>query len=211
MSSTVGHGGDGRSVKLWADTGHEHDMLSTRLLGFWLYMLSDSLIFAALFAAYGVLSYPMSAAGGPTPRDVVEPVYAYVETLVLFVSVLAYGLAMVELKRDRPKALMIWLGLAFVLGLGFVGMETNELLRLAERGAVPQRSGFLSAFFTILAVHGIHIVFGLIWMVVMFGQVIIKGLTSKVAYRLINLKVFWLYQGVLWGLVYSFVYLWGTI
>ncbi len=210
MSTTTGHGEDG-AIKLWDDTHHEHDMLSTRLLGFWLYMLSDSLIFAALFAAYGVLSYPMNAAGGPTKHDVVEPVFAYVQTVVFFLSVLAYGLAMVELKRDRSKALMLWVVVAFILGAGFVGMETNELLRLAARGALPERSGFLSAFFTILGVHGVHMVFGLLWMIVMLVQVGRRGLSSKVAYRLINLKVFWLYQAVIWGLVYSFVYLWGAI
>ena len=211
MSTTANHGeGDGQ-ITLWSDLHHEHDMLSTRLLGFWLYMLSDSLVFAALFAAYGVLSYPMNAAGGPTEKDVVEPVFAYVQTVVFFISVLAYGIAMVELKRDRPVRLMIWVVVAFLFGSGFVGMEVNELLRLAGRGAGPQRSGFLSAFFTILAVHGIHMVFGLLWMIVMIVQVAVKGLPSKVAYRLINLKVFWLYQAVIWGLVYSFVYLWGAI
>ncbi|WP_428392364.1 cytochrome c oxidase subunit 3 [Lichenicoccus sp.] len=201
----------GAPVKLWDDSGHQHDMFSTRLLGFWLYMLSDSLVFAALFAAYGVLSYPMSAAGGPTKMQVVEPVYAYVESVVFFASVLAYGLAMVDLKHDRPRALTLWMIAAFVLGAGFVGMEANELLGLAARGAGPQRSGFLSAFFTILVVHGVHAVFGLLWMLVMMVQVAAKGLTPKVTYRLVNLKVFWLYQGVIWCLVYSFVYLWGAI
>ena len=211
MSATAGPTLNGRPVKLWDDSGHEHDMMSTRLLGFWLYMLSDSLVFAALFAAYGVLSYPMSFADGPSAKQVVEPVYGYLETVVFFGSVLLYGLAMVELKDNRPKAVLLWIAAAFLLGCGFVGMEVDELLRLAARGAVPQRSGYLSAFFTILAVHGVHMVFGLLWMIVMVIQVARQGLTLKVVYRLINLKVFWLYQAVIWGLVYSFVYLWGAI
>ena len=94
----------GPGTVLWADIDHEHDMMSTRMLGFWLYMLSDSLIFAALFAAYAVLSYPTSFMGGPTPRDVASPLYGYAETVVLFSSVFAYGMVMVKLKQDLPRA-----------------------------------------------------------------------------------------------------------
>ena len=211
MSPDSLEGMEFRGVRLWDTTAHEHDMMSTRLLGFWLYMLGDSLIFAALFAAYGVLGYDYNAAGGPGARQVTSPTHAFIETLVLFTSALAYGLAMVELKRDRPRALMAWLLVAFLIGAGFIGMEWRELAGLVQRGIVPQRSGYLSIFFTLIAVHGIHILVGLLWMVVMLLQVARNGFTLLVTYRLANLKIFWLYQALIWSFVYTFVYLRGAI
>jgi cytochrome o ubiquinol oxidase subunit III len=201
----------GDPVKLWDDTGHDHDVMSTRLLGFWLYMLSDSLIFAALFAAYAVLSYPTSFAGGPTPRDVASPLYGYAETVVLFTSVLAYGLVMVQLKNDKPRPAMAWLAVSFLIGVVFMVMETHELQDVAAQGGLPQRSGFLSIFWTIVVAHGVHLLFGLLWMVVMLVQIAARGFTLQVTYRLANLKVYWLYQGLIWTFVYTFVYLRGSI
>nr|WP_321985612.1 cytochrome c oxidase subunit 3 [uncultured Lichenicoccus sp.] len=201
----------GPRTRLWADVDHEHDMMSTRLLGFWLYMLSDSLIFAALFTAYEVLSFPMSFAGGPTPRDVASPVYGYAETIVLFTSVLAYGMVMVELKLERTRPAMAWLTVSLLIGLGFIGMETHELQGVALAGGPPQRSGYLSIFWAIVVVHGIHLAIGLLWMAVMLVQIATKGFTQLVTYRLANLKVYWLYQGLIWTFVYTFVYLRGSI
>ena len=211
MDTTISGGVPPRDVKLWDEVGHEHDVMSMRLLGFWLYMLGDSLIFAALFAAYGVLSYDMSYAGGPTARDVAEPLFGYAETVVLFTSVLAYGMCMVELKNDQPKLLMYWLVAALVLGTLFLGMEGYELYGLRAEGAVPQRSGYLSIFWTVIIVHGAHIGVGLIWMIVMLVQVARAGFTLLVTYRLANLKIFWLFKGLVWTFVYTFVYLRGSI
>ena len=196
---------------LWADTDHEHDMMSTRLLGFWLYMLSDSLIFAALFAAYLVLSYPASIDGGPSPADVASPLYGYGETVVLFTSVLAYGMVMVQLRHDRERQALMWLAASFLLGLAFIGMEVHELQGIAAAGGPPQRSGFLSIFWTIVVAHALHLLVGLIWMAVMAVQIARDGFTLLVTYRLANLKIYWLYQGLIWTFVYTFVYLRGSI
>ena len=201
----------GPNTVLWADIDHEHDMMSTRMLGFWLYMLSDSLIFAALFAAYAVLSYPTSFMGGPTPRDVASPLYGYAETVVLFSSVFAYGMVMVKLRYDQPRAAIGWLLVSFLIGVFFIGMETHELIDVASAGGPPQRSGFLSIFWTIVVAHGVHLLFGLLWMLVMVAQVARYGFTQLVTYRLANLKVYWLYQGLIWTFVYTFVYLRGSI
>ncbi len=201
----------GPDPKLWDDAHHEHDMMSTRLLGFWLYMLSDSLLFAGLFTAYEVLSFPMSFAGGPTPRDVASPIYGYVETIVLFTSVLAYGMVMVNLKKELTRPAMAWLTMSLLIGLGFIGMEVHELQGVAAAGGPPQRSGFLSIFWAIVVVHGVHLAIGLLWMVVMLGQIASKGFTLLVTYRLANLKVYWLYQGLIWTFVYTFIYLRGSI
>ncbi len=201
----------GRGVTLWANLDHAHDMMSTRLLGFWLYMLSDSLIFAGLFAAYIVLSYPTAIAGGPTPADIASPLYGYAETVVLFNSVLAYGMVMVQLKHDRPRMAMRWLAVSFLIGLAFIGMETQELQRIAAAGGVAQRSGFLSIFWTVIVAHAVHLAFGLLWMAVMMLQIGRHGFTQLVTYRLANLKIYWLYQGLIWTFVYTFVYLRGSI
>ena len=211
MNSIVEPGLDKRNVKLWDDTRHEHDMMSTRMLGFWLYMLSDSLIFAALFAAYEVLSYDTSFAGGPTPHEVASPIRAYVETVVLFTSVLTYGFGMVELRRDRPRGVIAWIAVSFLVGVGFIGMEWQELAGLVHIGATPQRSGYLSIFFTLIGVHAIHIAFGLLWMLVLMAQVKRGGLNQMVTYRLANLKIFWLYQTLIWTFVFTFVYLRGSL
>ena len=213
MSTTLGHGEgpDPSKAVLWAENDHEHDVISTRLLGFWLYMLSDSLIFAALFTAYEVLTYNTSLAGGPTPAQVASPGRAYVETIVLLTSVLAFGLSMTELKRNRPRMVMVWMAVAALIGVGFLGMEWSELAGLAAQGNTPQRSGYLSIFFTLIALHGIHIALGLLWMGVMLAQVGRSGLTSLVVYRMANLKIFWLYQALVWTFVFTFVYLRGSV
>ena len=191
--------------------GHEHDMMSTRLFGFWLYMLSDSLIFAALFAAYDVLSFPTSFAGGPTPRQVASPGFGYLETVVLFTSVFAYGMVMVQLKANRRRLAIRWLTISLVIGLAFIGMEVFELYGVAHDGGLPERSGFLSAFWAVIVAHGVHLLFGLLWMGVMIGQVSRFGFNELVTYRLANLKIYWLYQGLIWTFVYTFVYLRGSI
>ena len=207
-----GHDGpSAANARLWADSNHEHDMMSTRLLGFWLYMLSDSLVFAGLFAAYIVLSFPTGFAGGPTPADVASPLYGYAETVVLFTSVLAYGLVMVKLKHDAKRAAMAWLVVSFLFGLAFIGMEVHELQGIAAAGGPPQRSGFLSIFWTIVVAHAVHLAVGLLWMIVMLVQIARDGFTLLVTYRLANLKIYWLYQGLIWTFVYTFVYLRGSI
>ena len=202
----------GPQTRLWDEADHEHDLMSTRLFGFWLYMLSDSLIFAALFTAYEVLTFPMSFAGGPTPRDVASPIYGYAETIVLFTSVLAYGMVMVNLKKERTRPAMAWLALSLAIGLGFIGMEYHELHDVALAGGPPQRSGLpVDLLGDRGRLHGVHLAIGLLWMVVMLVQIARQGFTQLVTYRLANLKVYWLYQGLIWTFVYTFVYLRGSI
>ena len=211
---SIGHGPedvDPDDVVLWAEVDHEHDIISTRLLGFWLYMLSDSLIFAALFAAYEVLTYSTSLAGAPGPGQVASPIHAYVETVVLLTSVLAYGLSMTELKRNRPRMVMAWLVVSGLIGLAFLVLESLDLNQLVAAGNPPQRSGYLSIYHTLIAVHGFHILIGLLWMGVMLVQVWRSGLTTLVVYRMANLKIFWLYQALIWTFVFTFVYLRGLV
>lgn len=196
---------------LWDQNHTEHDMISTRTLGFWLYLLSDAMIVASLFAAYLVLDHRMNAAGGPTAGTVIHPLEAFWDTAWLFSAVLAYGLAMVGLKRGDKRAVLLWMGVAFVIGLGFLFAEGHDFAALAMHGVVPERSGYLSAFYVLVLYHGAHLVFGLIWMAVMWVQVAQQGFTADVVYRLLNLKLFWFFQAFIWIFVFSFVYLTGAL
>lgn len=193
---------------LWDYEDHGHDPISTRTLGFWLYMLSDAMIFAALFAAYAV--YVHNPANGPNASDIVHPIYAMWETIVVFSSVFVYGLAMVALKRGSRSGVVNGLIVAFLLGLVFLGMEYKEFAGLYFAGDNMQRSGFLSAYWTIVLTHGLHMVFGLLWMFIMIFQVVREGFTQNVVYRLLNLRLFWHFQAIIWVCVFTFVYLRGA-
>ena len=202
---------DPATAVLWDASGTEHDMIATRTLGFWLYLLSDAMIVASLFASYLVLDHRVNAAAGPSAADVVHPITAFWGTVLLFSAMLAYGAAMVGLRRGSPRAVLAGLGGAFMLGLGFLVVEGQDFAGLALHGMVPERSGYLSAFYTLVLYHGAHLVFGLLWIAVMMAQVVRQGFTPDVVYRLLNLKLFWFFQGFIWIYVFSFVYLAGAL
>lgn len=200
---------DPATITLWHDAPTEHDPIGTRTLGFWLYLLSDAMIFAALFAPWAV--YLRGTAGGPNLAQVVHLGPALEATAVLFASVLLYGLAMSALKWGLRGWLLAGLGGALLLGALFLGMEIHEFAALARAGATPERSGFLSAFWTIILAHGVHIVFGLLWMLVMMVQVATRGFSEQVVYRLLNLRSFWHFQALIWVCIFTFIYLRGGI
>ena len=208
--ATASGGMDSTADGLW-EAHYHHDAIATRTLGFWLYLLSDAMIFAGLFAAYGVLSHSYNAAGGPTLHTLVNPLSAYGETFAVLTSVLAYGGAMVALKRNNRTGVLVGLGAAFILGSVFLGLEVQDFARLFHAGIYPQDSGYLSAFFALVMTHGLHMAFGLLWMAVMFVQVGTQGFTDKTVYRLLNLKLFWHFRAVIWVLVFTFVDLRGVL
>jgi cytochrome o ubiquinol oxidase subunit 3 len=202
---------EGELPPLW-HYGHEaHDMIATKTLGFWLYMLSDALIFAGIFASYGVLDHTMNAAGGPTEAQVVHPIAAFWQTLAVLSSVFAYSLATVALKHGNRIWLALGIMAAIVLGSVFIALELNDFADLYAQGATAQTSGFLSAFFLIIATHGLHMAFGILWLLVMLVQVLRLGLTAPVVAQLLNLRLFWQFQAAIWVCVYVFVYLKGAI
>jgi cytochrome o ubiquinol oxidase subunit III len=209
MSSHSVENVDPSSVRLWDYDDHGHDFIGTRSLGFWLYMMSDAMIFAGLFAAHGV--YVHAFAGGFTAKEVIHPLNALWPTLFIFTSVLIYGFGMVALKKGSRSGVINALLLSFILGAGFLFMEWREFSDLAAMGALPQVSGFLSDFWAIILTHAIHVFFGLLWMAVMIVQIAREGFTQNTVYRLINLKIFWHFQAVIWVCVFTFVYLMGGI
>jgi len=202
---------EGPPPPLWHFGETEHDPISTKTLGFWLYMMSDALIFAGIFAAYAVLDQPMGFATGPTAAQVVHPVTAFWQTLAVLTSVAAYSLATVALKTGNKQGVLLGIVVALVLGAAFVGLEISDFVTLFNAGATPQTSGFLSAFFVLVATHGLHMLFGMLWMLVLIPQIIRYGFTTDVVTRLLNLRLFWQFQASVWVCVYVFVYLRGVI
>ena len=190
------------------DDGEHHPQQGT-LLGFWIYLMSDCLIFAVLFAVYAVLG--RSYAAGPSGADLFNlPLVAANTALLLFSSV-TYGLAMIGMQHGHKKAVLGWLTVTAVLGLGFLGLELFEFAHLIHEGAGPQRSAFLSSFFVLVGTHGLHVTFGTIWLVTLMFQVNRFGLTSDNKRRLMCLSMFWHFLDVIWIGVFTFVYLMGVL
>jgi cytochrome o ubiquinol oxidase subunit III len=186
-----------------------HDTIAMQTLGFWLYLMSDLIIFATLFATFAVLG--RNYAGGPTGKELFELPYVLGETLLLLFSSVTYGLVMLAVHDGKKKWVLIGLAVTFLLGLGFVSMEINEFYGMIAEGHGPDRSAFLSSFFTLVGTHGTHVTFGLIWMAVMIGQVAAKGLTSPVQSRLMRLSMFWHFLDIVWIGIFSIVYLMGVM
>jgi cytochrome o ubiquinol oxidase subunit III len=196
------------------DSGHaeeyEHtDTVANQAFGFWIYLMTDLVLFASIFATFAVLSH--NYAGGPTGKDLFDLRYLFVETMALLFSSATYGLAVLALQNDRQAWVLAWLVVTFLLGLVFIGMEINEFYSLILDGNGPQRSGFLSAFFTLVGTHGAHVTCGLVWMAVMMGQVVGKGLTTPVRSRLMRLSMFWHFLDIVWIGVFTIVYLMGVL
>jgi len=188
----------------------EHpDTAANQAFGFWIYLMTDLVLFASIFATFAVLS--RSYAGGPTGKELFNLRYLFVETMFLLFSSATYGLAVLALHNDRKNRVQVWMVVTFLLGSGFICMEINEFYRMILAGNGPQRSAFLSAFFTLVGTHGSHVTCGLIWMAVMMGQVMIKGLTTPVRSRLMRLSMFWHFLDIVWIGIFTIVYLMGVI
>ena len=205
MSSTVMH-----SNHAVAHDDHEHhDTGGNTVFGFWLYLMTDCILFACVFATYAVLVN--HTAGGPSGKDIFELPYVLGETALLLVSSCTYGFAMIAAHRGFKGQTLAWLAATFVLGAGFIGMELNEFHHLIAEGFGPDKSAFLSSFFTLVGMHGLHVTAGLVWMIVMMLQVSRRGLTDRNNTRLMCLSLFWHFLDIVWICVFTIVYLMGTI
>jgi len=172
--------------------------------------MSDAVIFALLFALYGTMLG--ARAGGPGPADEFKIGSAFVETLILLTSSFTFGMTSLCLKRDhKPQRLTLWLALTLLLGLAFLGMEIHDFVTMVSHGATASRSAFLSGFFVLVGVHGLHVTFGSLWILVMVAQVATLGRDAKVKINLIRLSLFWHFLDVIWVAIFSVVYLQGLI
>jgi len=197
----------GAPVQFYETT--EHHPENGTLLGFWIYLMSDCLIFACLFAVYGVLG--RNYAAGPSGADLFDLNLVALNTAMLLLSSITYGFAMIEMNRNRTKAVLVWLAITGLFGLAFLGIEMYEFAHLIHEGATPQRSAFLSSFFALVGTHGLHVTFGAIWLVVLMVQVGKHGLIRENKRRLLCLSMFWHFLDVVWIGVFTFVYLMGVL
>jgi len=188
---------------------HHHDSGQMTVLGFWLYLMTDCILFASLFATYAVLSG--SFAGGPSGHDIFQLDFVAVETLFLLLSSITFGFAMLKMFDGKKAGVLGWLAVTFLFGAGFIAMEIYEFHHLIGEGFGPQRSGFLSGFFALVGTHGLHVTAGLIWMAIMMYQINKHGITPTAKTRMSCLSLFWHFLDVVWICVFTVVYLMGTL
>ncbi len=192
-----------------AEVATHPDSAAIKTFGFWLYLMSDLVLFASLFATFAVLRE--SYAGGPTGKALFDLGGTFAETMLLLFSSASCGLAMVAMHSEDRTAVLRWLAVTLVLGAGFIGLEVREFHAMILDGNGPQRSAFLSAFFTLVGTHGLHVSVGLVWMFVMMAQVFAKGLSPAVCTRLLCLSMFWHFLDIVWIGVFTVVYLTGAL
>jgi cytochrome o ubiquinol oxidase subunit 3 len=179
------------------------------LFGFWTYLMTDCVLFASLFATFAVLRH--NTFGGPGGEELFSLPFVLAETLILLTSSLSCGLGMLTANRGIKKLSMTLFAVTFLLGAAFLALEINEFHKLAAEGNSWRRSGFLSAFFTLVGTHGAHITVGLIWIAVMMYRVARRGLTATNLKRLKMLSMFWHFLDIVWIFIFSIVYLMGVI
>ena len=191
------------------ETTEETRLLQEREFGFWIYLMSDAIIFALLFATYATMRH--ATAGGPQARDIVDLTKTGIETALLLLSSVSFGMASVALEDDRKTSILLWLGISFLLGAGFVGMEIGEFAGLIAEGSSPERSGYLSSFFTLVGTHGLHVTAGLVWILVTAIQLVVQGTGARMASRIRRLGMFWHFLDIVWIGIFSVVYLPGVL
>ncbi|OZI71221.1 cytochrome o ubiquinol oxidase subunit III [Bordetella genomosp. 12] len=193
-----------------AHHGHEHhDDGSKTVFGFWVYLMSDLLIFSVLFATFAVLSN--ATAGGPHGSELFDLKFVLVETMLLLISSFTFGVAMLNMHAGKANKVIGWLVITFLLGAGFIAMELYEFQHLIHEGAGPDRSAYMSAFFFLVGTHGLHVTAGLLWIIIMIDMVRRHGLDGVNKRRLSCLSLFWHFLDIVWICVFTFVYLMGAI
>ena len=194
------------------DEHHHHDDTDITVFGFWTYLMSDLILFGTLFIAFAVLSshVPM---GTPSAKELFGESLGFVltETFALLISSVTFGFAVLAAYKKNVNQVLTWLGVTWVFGAIFIGMELYEFNHLVHAGHGPSTSAFLSAFFTLVGTHGIHVTSGLVWMIVLMVQIKKYGLTIPNMRRLACLSLFWHFLDIVWICVFSVVYLMGVL
>jgi len=177
--------------------------------GFWLYLMTDLIMFAVLFASFAVLRN--NTFGGPKGSDIFDLPFVLIETLILLTSSFTCGLGMIAARQNKRSQVLAFFGVTFLLGLSFLGMELYEFNHLIAEGFDWQKSAFLSSFFTLVGTHGLHITGGLIWLGILLTYTIKKGLTDNVVRKFMLMSVFWHFLDIVWIFIFTIVYLFGGI
>lgn len=191
---------------------HHHDDTDITVFGFWTYLMSDLILFGTLFIAFAVLSSHIPA-GTPSPKDLFGDTLGFVlvETFALLISSVTFGFAVLASYKKNVAQVLVWLIITFIFGASFIGMELYEFNHLVHAGHGPSHSAFLSAFFTLVGTHGIHVTSGLVWMIILMIQIKKNGLTTINTRRLACLSLFWHFLDIVWICVFSVVYLMGVL
>ena len=179
------------------------------VFGFWIYLMTDLLMFAVLFATYAVMHGNIY--NGPSSKEIFDLPFALAETLILLTSSFTSGLVMLGVQNKSKKQVLLWLSITFLLGLSFLGLELSEFSKLISEGFGWQRSAFLSSFFALVGTHGLHITSGLLWLVIVFIKILSQGITQGLARKLTLFSLFWHFLDIVWIFIFTIVYLLGQI
>lgn len=188
--------------------GKVNEAAERMIFGFWVFMMSDSILFGMVFATYETSIH--ATAGGPGPHDLYDISSAFTETIILLTSSFAFGMASLALKYKHSKTRLIgWLAVVLVLGLSFLGFELHDFITMFAKGGVPTRSGYLSAFFDLVPLHGLHVAAACLWLVCLVGQIGRYGLDAQTKLGIMRLALFWHFLDIVWIVIFSLVYLAG--
>lgn len=187
----------------------QQESYARTIFGFWIYLMTDCVLFGTLFGTYAVLH--TSTYGGPSAKELFSLPYALVETLILLTSSFTCGLAIYNAYHKNRKGALMFFALTFLLGVAFLSLELHEFNHLVKEGNGWQRSAFLSSYFTLVATHGTHIFFGLLWMLVMMVLISFQDFSLIMLRKLTCLSLFWHFLDIVWIFIFTFVYLSGAI
>lgn len=185
-----------------------HNAAQTMVFGFWVFLMSDAILFGLVFATY--VTSVHATAGGPGPHDLYNITSVFIETLLLLASSFTFGMASLAMKYKHSTPQLIgWLLVTLVLGAGFLGFEVHDFFTMITKGGVPERSGFLSAFFDLVPLHGLHVTCGSIWLICLIGQIARYGLDTRTKLGIMRLALFWHFLDIVWIAIFTVVYLGG--
>ncbi|WP_456269685.1 cytochrome c oxidase subunit 3 [Kushneria sp. AK178] len=194
-------------LNLGADHAQDVDRREEMVFGFWVFMMSDLIIFGLLMATY--VTMLGGTAGGPGPKELFELKSVFIQTLFLLVSSVTFGMASIALKYQEQRRLVVWLLVTLVLGVAFLFFELRDFHTMFNEGGVPSRSGYLSAFFSLVPLHGLHVAAACLWLVALLGQMAVHGLDAPVKTGLLRLAILWHFLDIVWIGIFSLVYLGG--
>ncbi|HSX58321.1 MAG TPA: cytochrome o ubiquinol oxidase subunit III [Candidatus Saccharimonadales bacterium] len=187
----------------------EHHNSEKNIFGFWVYLMTDLIMFAVLFATYAVLRN--QTFGGPGPKEIFNLPYVLVETLILLTSSFTVGLSLLAAHKNSKTQALVWLGVTFLLGVAFLTLEISEFRQLILEGHSFQSSAFLSSYFALVGTHGLHIFAGLVWMGILVYKILVSGLSQGSVRKLTLLSLFWHFLDLVWIFIFTIVYLMGVI
>ncbi|MEP7184999.1 MAG: cytochrome c oxidase subunit 3 [Rhodanobacter sp.] len=195
-------------LNLGSHHGSDQDSAERLMFGFWVFLMSDAVLFGMVFATY--LTSLDATAGGPGPRDLYDIKSIFVETLLLLASSFTFGMASLALKYRHPTQRLVgWLVLTVLLGVAFLGFELHDVASMFAQGGLPTRSGFLSAFFDLVPLHGLHVAGGCLWLVCLIAQLARYGVDRETKLGIMRLALFWHFLDIIWIAIFSVVYLAG--